>query len=74
MSSSSAAVTILVLVPLTPDTLLESWKSSLPANYTVIYRPQNEDTLPTADEYANTDAIFMFQFPSNLSVREEARE
>lgn len=65
-SSSSDPVTILVLVPLTPDTLLESWSSSLPKNYSVIYRPRDQPTLPTDEEYAKTDAIFMFQFPTNL--------
>lgn len=66
-ASSSSPLTVLVLVRLTPEpTTLATFEASLPKGSTVIYRPREEPTLPTEEEYASADAIFMFQFPSNL--------
>lgn len=61
----SPSVNVLILVPLRPAGLLESWKASLPSNWTLVYRPDPAD-LPTEEELAEADAFFMFQWPSNL--------
>jgi len=75
--ASPKRITILVIVPLEPASVVDNFKKSLPSNYDVVCRFHNEkeqptqlaaelDSLPSEEDYLKADAMFLFRFPKNL--------
>lgn len=75
--SSPKTITVLVIVPLEPPSVVENFKKSLPSNYEVVTRFHNEkeqptqlqpefDSLPSDEDYLKADAMFLYKFPRNL--------